>query len=163
MLEAWQESIVGHLFGWKRRDGRRRFTECFLFVARKNGKTHLAAGVALLLLFCDGELGAEVYSAAAEREQAALVFDAAKQMVLAEPELAGKAKIYQRSIAYEQMAGSYKAISAEANSKHGFNASGLVIDELHAHRNRELVDVLMTSTGARASTADDSSDDGGFR
>jgi len=148
-LEPWQRGVIGHLWGWRGPDGRRRYRECFMFVARKNGKTHMAAGLALLLLFCDGERGAEVYSAAAEKEQAALVFDAAKTFTLEQPALAKHAKVYRRSIALEATGGCYKALSSEAKSKHGFNASGLIIDELHAIRDRELVDVLTTATGSR--------------
>ncbi len=149
ILEPWQQAIVANLFGWKRPDGTRRYREAFVFVARKNGKSSMAAGLALYMLFCDGEPGAEIYSAAAERDQAALVFDVAKRMVLAEPVLSTACRVYQKAITIESMGSSYKAISADANTKHGYNTHCAVIDELHAQRTRELVDVLMTSTGAR--------------
>ena len=101
------------------------------------------------MLFCDGEPGAEIYSAAADRDQATLVFVQAKGMVMQEPELASRAKIYQKAIAFEAQGSSYKAISAEANTKHGYNAHLVVVDETHAQKDSELVDVLETSTGAR--------------
>ncbi len=93
-LEPWQQAIVACLFGWKRRDrlGRvvRRYREALLYVPRKNGKTPLAAGIGLYVLFCDEEAGQQDYVAAADREQAGLLFRQAKGMVEAEPELAGR-------------------------------------------------------------------------
>lgn len=148
-LGNWEKAILANLFGWKRKDGTRRYREAFIYVPRKNGKTTLVAGIVLYTLFCDNEPGAEIYSAAAERDQARLVFDQAKGMVLQEPELAKRCKIYQTSIVIESTSSSYKAISAEANTKHGYNTHLAIIDELHAQPNRELVDVLATSTGAR--------------
>ncbi len=148
-LERWQQAIIANLFGWKRLDGTRRYREAFIYVARKNGKSTFAAGIVCLVLFTDGEPGAEIYSAAAERDQAALVFDQAKGMVNHEPELSTRARIYVKSITLEEQGSSYKAISADANTKHGYNTHLAVIDELHAHKDRELVDVLITSTGSR--------------
>ena len=148
-LEPWQQAVVGNVFGWKRPDGTRRYREAFVFVPRKNGKTAMAAGIVLFVLFCDGEPGAELYSAAADREQASLVFDQAKGMVLHEPELEGRAKVYTKAIVYESQGSAYKAISADAATKHGYNTHLAIVDELHAQPNRDLVDVLMTSTGAR--------------
>ena len=149
LLEPWQKAIVANLFGWKRADGTRRYREALIFVPRKNGKSLIAAGLCNYMLFCDGEPGAESYCAAAERDQAALVFDVAKQQVLREPTLARFAKVYQKAIAVESVASSLKAISADASTKHGYNAHCVVIDELHAQRNADLVEVLLTSTAAR--------------
>lgn len=151
VLEPWQQAIVANLYGWKRPDGTRRYRECFIFVPRKNGKTPLVSGIVLYSLFCDPEPGAEIYSAAADRDQASLVFAHAKGMVLQEVELSSRCKIYEvaRAIVREDTQSSYKVISAEANTKHGYNSNLVVIDELHAQPNRELVDVLTTSTGAR--------------
>ena len=150
-LESWQRAIVGNLFGWVRPDGSRRYHEAFVLVPRKNGKTTLAAGIALFMLLADGEKGAEVYCAAADRDQALLVFGAAEQMVRANEEFKRHAKIYTaaKSIVFEANASALKAISAEANTKHGYNSHCVIIDELHAQPDRELVDVLITSTGAR--------------
>ena len=153
LLEKWQKGILAAMFGWKRADGTRRYREVFLFVARKNGKTSFAAGLCLLVLWCDHEPGAEIYSAAAEREQASLVFAHAKGMVEAEPELFSALKVYgglgQRAITLESENSSYKVISADAGTKHGGNVHLAVIDELHAQPNRDLVDVLMTGMGSR--------------
>lgn len=149
-LEPWQrDDVIRPLFGWKRTNGQRRYRTVYVEVPRKNGKSTLAAGIALYLTFADGEPGAEVYSAAADRDQAAIVFEAAKGMVDAEPELANRADVYRRSIVVQSTGSSYKVLSADAPTKHGLNAHGVVIDELHAQPNRDLYDVLVTSTGAR--------------
>ena len=73
-LAPWQEDVIRPLFGWKRKDGSRRYRQCYIEVPRKNGKSTLAAGIALYMLFADGEPGAEVYSCAADQEQAGIVF-----------------------------------------------------------------------------------------
>ena len=148
-LEPWQQALVGNLFGWKRRDGLRRYREAFLFVPRKCGKSELAGGLGCLLTFADREPGAQVYCAAADREQARLVFNAAKTMILAEPELSSRARIYTNAITVPATGNVLKVVSAEAYTKHGVNAHGVIIDELHAQPDRELVDALTTSTGAR--------------
>ena len=148
-LQPWQSAIVANIFGWKRPDGLRRYREVFIFVPRKAGKSEMAGGLGNLLTFADGEPASQVYCAAADREQARLVFNAAKTMVLAEPELASRSKVYTNAIVVESTGSVLKVISAEAYSKHGINAHGIIVDELHAQPDRELVDVLMTSTGAR--------------
>jgi phage terminase large subunit-like protein len=82
ILEKWQrEDVIRPLFGWKRKDGTRRYRTAYIEIPRKNGKSSLSAGIALYLLFADGEYGAEIYSAAADKDQASIVFDLAKQMV----------------------------------------------------------------------------------
>lgn len=149
-LDDWQANeIIRPLFGWRRRDGTRKYRTCYVEIPRKNGKTTLAAGVGLILTFADHEPGAEVYSAAADREQAAIAFDLAKSMVESEPALRRRAQLFRRSIVVPSTGSSYKVISADARTKHGFNASGIILDEVHAQPNRELYDVLHTSTGAR--------------
>ena len=152
VLEPWQQAIIGNLFGWKLVDeqGRRvrRYREAFIYVPRKNGKTPLVAGICLFVLFCDGEAGAQIFSAAAEKEQAALIYRHAAGMIAREPELDRRAKIYKahKSIVLrEDPASVYKVLSADADTKHGGNSSLVLIDELHAQPNRELVDVLETS------------------
>jgi phage terminase large subunit-like protein len=150
ILEPWQQSIVCNLFGWKRPDGTRRYREVFILVPRKNGKTAFAAGTVLYVMDEDNEQGAECYSAAAERDQAALVFNDAKGMVLKSPHLSRRIKVFTKALAIEDEGISYKAISADANTKHGYNTHFAVVDELHAQKTRELVDVLETSMGARA-------------
>lgn len=148
-LEPWQKQIVRDVFGWKRPDGSRRYRRVYIEVPRKNGKSTLAAGLALFLLYADAEPGAEVYSAAADRDQAAIVFEQAKAMVQSHEELNDASEIYRRSIVFTAKGRTYKVLSADAPTKHGLNAHGIIFDELHAQPNRDLWDVLTTSTGAR--------------
>src|SRR5262245_52068602 len=149
-LRPWQKRLVKQLFK-KRKDGLRQYRTALLMLPRKNGKTELAAAIALYGLLADGEAGAEVYSAAADRDQASLVFNVAAQMVRNNPELDGACYIVdsQKRIVHRPSGSVYRAISAEAHRQHGFNASLVVYDELHAAPNRELYDVLSTSMGAR--------------
>lgn len=149
ILSDWQAKIVRDIFGWKRPDGTRRYRTVFVAVPRKAGKTTLAAGLALYALFADNEPGAQAINAAADREQAALCFEAAKGMVQAEPALESRSTAYKRSIVVPNTGSSYKVLSSEAYSKHGLSCSYIGADELHAWPDRELWDVLTTSTGAR--------------
>jgi len=149
-LRPWQLRIIKQIFK-KRRDGLRQYRTCLLMLPRKNGKTELAAAIALYGLLADGETGAEVYSAAADRDQAGLVFGVASQMLRNDPALyAGCYVVESQKKIHHQASGSfYRAISAEAYSKHGFNASMVIYDELHAAPDRRLYDVLSTSMAAR--------------
>lgn len=150
ILEAWQEKIVREMFGWKRKkDDTRRYRIAFIALPRKNGKTTFAAGLALYALNCDGELGAQVINAAADREQARLCFDVAKGMINNEPMLNNRCQVYKNAVTVATTASSYRVISSDANTKHGFNIHYLGADELHAWKDRELWDVLTTSMGAR--------------
>ncbi len=150
-LQKWQrDQIIRPMFGWKRKsDGCRRFRKAYIELPRKNGKSTLSAGLALYMLFADGEPGAEVFSAASDRDQASIVFNEARSMVESSPALAKLAEVYKRSIVVTSTRSVYKVLSADAFTKHGLNASGIVFDELHAQPNRDLFDVLNTSTGAR--------------
>src|SRR4249920_99376 len=150
-LRPWQRRILKQLFK-KRKDGLRQYRTALLMLPRKNGKSELAAAIALYGLLADGEAGAEVYSAAADKDQAGLVFGVAAQMIRNDPVLDAECYIVdsQKRIVHRPSGSSYKAISADAYSKHGFNASMVIYDELHAARSRELYDVLSTSMGARA-------------
>lgn len=150
-LRPWQKRILMQLFK-TRRDGLRQYRTCLLMLPRKNGKSELAAALAVYFLLFDGEVGAEVYSAAADKDQASLVFNVAAQMIRNDEELLAQCEILdsQKRIVHRRSGSFYRAISAEAYSKHGFNASVVIYDELHAAPNRELWDVLRTSQGARA-------------
>jgi phage terminase large subunit-like protein len=150
VLSDWQaDRIVRPLFGWKRADGTRRYRTCFVFIPRKAGKTTLAAGLALYALYCDGEPGAQVINAAADREQARLCFDAAKQMVEMEGELSCRSEVYKNSIVTPDSGSSYRVLSSDAYTKHGLNCHFIGADELHCWPGRDLWDTLTTSTGAR--------------
>lgn len=152
-LEPWQAAIVGNLFGWvDTKTGRRRYRESMILVARKNGKSPLCAGIALYLLLCDGEPGAQVYSAAPDRETASIIFRHASQMLQRSDALRDSAdvlKSYRSIVSRLDEASVFKALPADADTKHGLSVHGCLIDELHAHPTRHLVDVLQTATGAR--------------
>ena len=148
-LEPWQEAIVEKVFGTLKADGTRQYRTVYIEVPRKNGKSTLCAGLGAYLLYSDEEPGAEVYSAAADRDQAAIVFEQAKAMVEGNEELAEFSEVYRRSIVVPSKGRVWKVLSADAPTKHGLNAHGIIFDELHAQPNRDLWDVLTTSTGAR--------------
>lgn len=154
VLEPWQRWMVGTMFGWlwTNSSGQlvRRYRTVFLFVARKNGKTALAAALAAYLLIADGEAAAQVYAAAADREQASIILTMTKRMVEQEPELRAHAEPLKYAIVCRDTGSTFKALSSDADTKHGTNPHGLIIDELHAHKNRDLYDVLMTGRGARS-------------
>ena len=146
VLERWQQEYVRRLF--ESRDGVRKVRTSLLAIPRKNGKSSLCAGIALKLLL-ENEPGAEVYSCAADRDQARLVFEMAKVCVEQNASLRSRLKVYRNSIVREETHSFYKALSAEAFTKHGLNAHGVIFDELHAQPDRELVDVMQTSMGAQ--------------
>ena len=145
LLEPWQDRYVRSLFA--ERDGKRIVRTSLLAVPRKNGKSTLAAGLALKLLLED-EPGVEVYSVAAARDQARLVFDTARIAVEQSPALSKHLKVYRNAIVCERTHGTYKALSAEAGIQHGLSPHGVIFDELHVG-SREMVDVMATSMGAR--------------
>jgi len=150
-LAEWQrDRIIRPLFGWKRPDGTRKYRTVYVEVGRKNGKSTLASGVGAYLLFCDGEPGAEVYSAAADRDQASIVFDAASQMVEASPELAKRCDIFRKRIVVPATHSFWQVLSADVPTKHGRNPHAILFDELHTQPNRNLWDVLKTGQGARS-------------
>ena len=150
ILQPHQREEVRNIYGWKRTvDGLRKIRTVYKEVPRKEGKSTEAAGHGLYLTFADGEPGAEVYSAAADTRQASIVFDEAKLMALSSPALAERSNVFRRRIVNKANNSFYEVLSAEAGTKYGFNAHGIIFDEMHAQPNRELWDVLRTSTGAR--------------
>ena len=148
-LAPWQAFVVGCLFGWQRSDGLRRFRTAYCAVPRKNGKSTLSAGIGLYLLVADGEQGAEIYSAATSRDQARIVFDEAKRMVGSSPALRRRVGILINNLHVAATTSRFMPLSSDASSMDGLNVHGAIIDELHAHRTRHVVDVLETATGAR--------------
>lgn len=148
-LEPWQQFVLGSLFGWKRADGTRRFRTGYLEISRKNGKSTLAAGVGLYLLDADGEGGAEVYSAATKRAQAKITFDEATRMVKASPFLRRRITTVRDNLHIVNSASKFEPLGRDADSMDGLNIHAAIVDELHAHKNREVWDVLETATGAR--------------
>jgi len=148
-LEAWQQFIVWNLFGWYRDNGTRRFRWAYNEVARKNGKSTLAAGIGLYLLTADGEPGAEIYSAATKRDQARITHSEATRMVKASPALRKRVRVFRDNLHVESTASKFEPLGRDTDSMDGLNVHGAIIDELHAHKTRDLVDILETAQSAR--------------
>ena len=148
-LIDWQEQIIRDLFGVLKPNGYRQFNTAYIEIPKKQGKSELAAAVALLLLCGDGEERAEVYGCAADRNQAKIVFDVAVDMVRFCPALSKRVKILesQKKITYLPTNSSYQVLSADVANKHGFNTHGVIFDELHTQPNRKLFDVMLQGSG----------------
>jgi phage terminase large subunit-like protein len=152
-LEPWQVWLLTTLFGWRRRDdaARRRFNDCYIEVARKNGKSVLAA---IIMLFCfleEHENGPQIKVAATTRSQTDAVFLVAKKMVLRLPWLRERygLQVFANAITCETNSGSFQPINSKSSSQDGLNPHAYVIDELHAHKDRGLFDVLYSARGSR--------------
>ncbi len=158
----WQKFWLWVLFGWQRRvaaeekidaaghdEWVRRFRIAYNEIPRKNGKSTLAAAVALKLLVADGEAGAEVYSAATKKDQARIVFSEAVRMVRKSPALRRRCAVNKSVMTCDAMDGKFEPLSADEDTLDGLNPNGAIIDELHKHKNRGVWDVLETATGSR--------------
>lgn len=148
-LSPWQKFIVGSVYGWKRADGTRRFRYVYQEVARKNGKSTMLAGVGLDMLVCDGEPGAEVYAAATKKDQARIIFEEAKRMVGSSPALSNALNKFKLNISIDATASKFEPLSSDENTLDGLNPHCVLIDELHKHKTRALLDVMDTALGAR--------------
>ncbi len=148
-LIGWQEQILRDLFGILKPNGYRQFNTAYIEIPKKQGKSELAAAVALLLTCGDGEERAEVYGCAADRNQAKIVFDVAVDMVRFCPALMKRVKILesQKRLIYLPTNSFYQVLSADAANKHGFNTHGVIFDELHTQPNRKLYDVMTQGSG----------------
>ncbi len=148
-LIDWQEQIVRDLFGILKPNGYRQFNTAYVEIPKKQGKSELAAAIALLLTCGDGEQRAEVYGCAADRQQASIVFEVAADMVRMSPALSKRVKLLAstKRIIYLPTNSFYQVLSAEAYSKHGFNVHGVVFDELHTQPDRRLFDVMTKGSG----------------
>ncbi|WP_026765504.1 terminase large subunit [Selenomonas ruminantium] len=148
-LIDWQERIIRDIFGILKKNGYRQFNTAYVEIPKEQGKSELAAAVALLLCCGDGEERAEVYGCAADRQQAGIVFDVAADMVRMCPALNKRVKILasQKRMVFQPTNSFYQVLSAEAYSKHGFNIHGVVFDELHTQPNRKLFDVMTKGSG----------------
>jgi len=150
-LEPWQQFIDWNVFGWMRADGTRRFRTQYEEVARKNGKSTRGATTGLFLAFADGEQGAEVYSAATKRDQARIVHTEAIRMVKKNSGLKKHIRIYKDNLHMEATSSKYEPLGADSDTLDGLNVHGAIVDELHAHKTRETLDLLETATGSRRS------------
>ena len=148
-LRDWQKELLNHALA-RRPDGRLKHRVALIGMARKNGKSALAASMGLSALTLGGN-GSEIYSCAADRDQARIVFGTAKRMVELDPELSSMFTLYRDVLEYKDKGSVYRALSAEAYTKEGLNPSPIVIfDEVHAQPNRELWDVMSLAGGARS-------------
>jgi phage terminase large subunit-like protein len=149
LLEPWQRELLTELYGRVGPDGRRWYREALIGIARKNGKSALTAGLALYHLTIGGEAGGEVYSLAASRDQARIVFNVARAMVEASPLLAKACRPYRSVIEHKESGSIYRTLSAEAGLAHGYNPCAAIVDELHVHPDGELYEAMKTAMGAR--------------
>ena len=152
-LEPAQVFFIVNLFGFRNPDGSRRFTTALFAVARKNAKSALASAI-LLYVFCtEPEVGPQVLSAATTGDQARIVWGVAKRMVEKTPDLrdAFTLEAFANAIARYEVGGTFRPINAKASTQDGLNPSALCFDELHAHKTRDLFDVLRSAAGARKS------------
>lgn len=145
LMEPWQQAVVMALWGWRKPDGTRRYREALIYVPRGNGKTFLASALSLLAYFTDDEPGAEVYCAAAERKQAGILWNDAREIVRLDAGLAGLCEIGAHAITkLDDPLASFQAISSEAGSRHGYMPHMAVLDELHVQPNDKLYEAIRT-------------------
>ena len=152
-LEPAQVFFICNLFGFRNADGSRRFTAALFAVARKNAKSALAAAI-LLYVFCtEPEVGPQILSAATTGDQARIVWGVAKRMVEKTSDLRAAFTLepFANAIARYEVGGTFRPINAKASTQDGLNPSALCFDELHAHKTRDLFDVLRSAAGARKS------------
>lgn len=147
VMRDWQSDMVRRLFA-RTENGRLKHRQALIGVPRKNGKSALGAGIALYGL-AFGPRGGEVFSCAADKEQARIVFGTAKKMIELEPQFSGMFKTYRDAIELPATGSVYRVLSAEAFTKEGLNPHLVLFDEVHAQPNRELWDVMALATGAR--------------
>jgi len=148
-LSPWQMWATWVLYGWRRADGFRRFRRAYLEVPRKNGKSTWISALGLYHLVADNEPGAEVYIAATTRGQANIVFKEAASMIRKSPELSSRLERFKDVIVYEAQDAKWQALDGKPDTKDGFNPSAAFLDELHAHKDRGMYDVLESALGAR--------------
>ncbi|MBX6752741.1 MAG: terminase large subunit [Thermorudis peleae] len=154
-LRPWQERVLRAFYGTLRRDGWRQYRTLWLELPRRNGKTTLAAALALYHLVADGEPGAQVVSVAADREQASIVFDTAVAMIRQSPYLSRRLEVYggTKRIVDPRTSSVYRVLASDADTAHGFDLSAAICDEVHAWKARDLWDVITTSFGSRRQPA----------
>ncbi len=145
----WQTQALGDIFGTMRDSGFRQYNTAYLEICKKQGKSEVGAGVGLYCLTADDEWGAEVYGCASDRQQASIVFDVAVDMVDQNPTLRKHIKpvLSQKRLVYLPTRSFYQVLSSEAYSKHGFNVSAVIFDEIHSQPDRGLYDVMTEGSG----------------
>ena len=149
-LQLWQKAFIQALFGFVDKDtGLRKYKKAILFVARKNGKSVLAAAIATYMLTKDNEGGAEIYSVATKRDQAKIVWEEAKKMIRKSPALNKRCRCLIGGIYFDSTESSFRALASDSNSLDGLNSHLVVGDEVHAWRDKNLLDVMYDSMSAR--------------
>lgn len=150
ILELWQKAFVSAIFGFiDSKTGFRKYRKVILFVARKNGKSTLAAAIGLYMLLMDGEPGAECYSIATKKDQAKILWQEAKRMIKKNPVLLKRVKPLIAELYYEEEEATFKPLSSESDTLDGLNASFVAADEVHAMKDKNLIDVTYDSMDAR--------------
>jgi phage terminase large subunit-like protein len=151
MLEPWQQFVVANLFGWKWNDGSRRFTEAYIELARKNGKSTLGGGIADYMFAADGEYGAEIYSAATKRDQAKKVFEAGKYLLKnsTSKKLREMVTFQNYNLHIEEKYSKFEPLSSDHKRLDGLNPHCVIIDEFHAHPDNGVYSVMKSGMGAR--------------
>ena len=150
LLFPWQEQIIRDIFGTIKENGYRQFNTAFVEICKKAGKSELAAAVALYMLCGDHEEGAEIYGCANDRQQASIVFDVARDMVIQNEYLSERIKIIesQKRLVYLPTRSIYQALSSEVASKYGYNVHACIFDELLGQSNRKLYETMTQGSGA---------------
>ena len=149
-LELFQKAFIQTLFGWLLKStGHRRFRETLFLVGRKNGKSTLLAALALYMLVADYEGAAEIYSVATKKDQARKTLTEAVNMVKQSPELRAIIKKRRNDIYFPATASTFEALASDSNTLDGLNSHAVIIDELHAIRDRNLYEVMKQSTSSR--------------
>lgn len=146
--DIFKDEILRPIFGLKKKNGKRLINTVYVQMPRKNAKTTMMAAVELALLFNDGENSAQIYNCAGDDEQAGLLFSAMKKMRENDPTLRNASRAFQSSVVYKDSF--IKKITSKSDTKHGFNAHGVIYDEFHVASNRDLYDTLKTSMGQRS-------------
>lgn len=150
VLELWQKAFIQALFGFVDSEtGLRKYKKGVLFVARKNGKSTVDSGLGNFMLTKDGEGGAEVYAVATKKDQAKIVWDEAKRMIKKSPALNKRIRCLVGGIYYDETESVFKAVSSDSNSLDGLNSHFVICDEVHAWKDKNLMDVMYDSMSAR--------------
>lgn len=150
ILELWQKAIVAATFGIVHKiDGTRKYQEVLLIVARKNGKSTLAAAIGLYMQIADGEPGAEIYAVATKKDQAKIIWLEAKRMVRKSPSLRKRLKTLVAEIVADSNDSNFRPLGSDSDTLDGLNVHGALLDEIHAWKDKNLYDVIVDGTSAR--------------
>ena len=148
-LELFQKAMIEAAFGFVDENGKRKYRKVIFFVARKNGKSVLDSAIATYMLTADKEGGAEIYSVATKKEQSKIVWEESKRMIRKSPELAKRIRCLVGGIYFDQKDSYFRALASDSNSLDGLNSHLVIADEVHAWKDKNLLDVMYDSMSAR--------------